>query len=355
MGSSTAVPDPPPIGIVVNPRSGTDVRRAIAAAGSVTVEAKANVVRRVVLGAREAGARQFVVHRDPHRIVARATETVRGIELDWVDEPMTFGEQDAVNAVTHMRAAGCAVVVVLGGDGTNRAVAGAWPDVTVVPVSTGTNNAFPVFVEATAAGTAASNNAFPVFVEATAAGTAAGHLVAGRVGDRVGRHRAKVVRLTVTGADGAAEAPDLALIDAVTARDPYVGALDLFDPATLGVAVLTRADPALVGFAGVGGLLDPLGPDEDAGLLLRFGPAATAPRVVRGPTAPGHFDDLGLTEVRRLMFGEPVDVEGPTLLAFDGERKRRLVAGASAVLRVERDGPWVVDVAAVMRAAVAGG
>jgi len=337
MGSSTAVPDPPPIGIVVNPRSGTDVRRAIAAAGSVTVEAKANVVRRVVLGAREAGARQFVVHRDPHRIVARATETVRGIELDWVDEPMTFGEQDAVNAVTHMRAAGCAVVVVLGGDGTNRAVAGAWPDVTVVPVSTGTNNAFPVFVEA------------------TAAGTAAGHLVAGRVGDRVGRHRAKVVRLTVTGADGAAEAPDLALIDAVTARDPYVGALDLFDPATLGVAVLTRADPALVGFAGVGGLLDRLGPDEDAGLLLRFGPAATAPRVVRGPTAPGHFDDLGLTEVRRLMFGEPVDVEGPTLLAFDGERKRRLVAGASAVLRVERDGPWVVDVAAVMRAAVAGG
>ena len=41
-----------PIGILVNPRSGTDVRRAVAAAGSVTVEDKANVVRRVVRGAR---------------------------------------------------------------------------------------------------------------------------------------------------------------------------------------------------------------------------------------------------------------------------------------------------------------
>jgi len=45
-----------PIGLVVNPRSGTDVRRAIAAAGSVTVADKANIVRRVVLGAVETGA-----------------------------------------------------------------------------------------------------------------------------------------------------------------------------------------------------------------------------------------------------------------------------------------------------------
>jgi len=58
-----------PIGIVVNPRSGTDVRRAVAAAGTVTVEDKANVVRRVVRGAREAGASRCVVHHDPHRIV----------------------------------------------------------------------------------------------------------------------------------------------------------------------------------------------------------------------------------------------------------------------------------------------
>jgi hypothetical protein len=42
-------------------------------------------------------------------------------------------------------------------------------------------------------------------------------------------------------------------------------------------------------------------------------------------------------------------------LAFDGERKRHLVDGTYAVLTVRRDGPRVVDVAAVMEAAVSGG
>ena len=93
-----------PIGIVVNPRSGTDVRRAVAAAGTVTVEDKANVVRRVVRGAREAGASRFVVHHDPHRIVRRATETMRDVDLSWLDLDLTFTEEDTVAAVRAMRA-----------------------------------------------------------------------------------------------------------------------------------------------------------------------------------------------------------------------------------------------------------
>jgi hypothetical protein len=77
--------------------------------------------------------------------------------------------------------------------------------------------------------------------------------------------------------------------------------------------------------------------------------------VVRGPTAPGHYDDLGLAEVRRLAEGEEVVVSGPLLLAFDGERKRRLLVGEEVVLTVRRDGPRVVDVAAVMSRAAADG
>ena len=46
---------------------------------------------------------------------------------------------------------------------------------------------------------------------------------------------------------------------------------------------------------------------------------------------------------------------GPLLLAFDGERKRRLVDGERVVLSVRADGPWVVDVGTVMALASAGG
>jgi len=323
-----------PIGIVVNPRSGTDVRRSVAAAGSVTVEDKANVVRRVVRGAREAGARHFMVHHDSHRIIRRATETMRDVELSWVDMDLTFTEEDTVTAVAAMSAADCAVVVVIGGDGTNRAAARAWPDLPVVPLSTGTNNAFPIMVEA------------------TVAGAASGHLATGRCRlDDVAR-MAKVVRVTPVGAD---QPDDLALVDAVAVDDPYVGSFELFDPATLRVAVVTRAEATAVGFAGVAGLVEPVGPDDDGGLLLRFGPVADCHRVVRGPTAPGHYDDLGLAEVRRLAEGEEVVVSGPLLLAFDGERKRRLVAGEEVVLAIRRDGPRVVDVAAVMSRMAADG
>ena len=323
-----------PIGIIVNPRSGTDVRRAVAAAGSVTVEDKANVVRRVVRGAREAGARHFMVHHDSHRIIRRATETMRDVDLSWIDMDLTFTEEDTVTAVAAMRAADCAVVVVIGGDGTNRAAARAWPDLPLMPLSTGTNNAFPIMVEA------------------TVAGAACGHLATGRCQlDDVSR-MAKVVRVTPVGA----ESPDdLALIDAVAVDDPYVGSFELFDPATLRVAVVTRAEPTAVGFAGVAGLVEPVGPDDEGGLLIRFGPVDDCDRVVRGPTAPGHYDDLGLAEVRRLAEGEGVVVSGPLLLAFDGERKRRLVAGEEVVLAIRRDGPRVVDVAAVMSRAAAGG
>jgi len=323
-----------PIGIVVNPRSGTDVRRAVAAAGTVTVEDKANVVRRVVRGAREAGASRFVVHHDPHRIVRRATETMRDVDLSWLDLDLTFTEEDTVAAVRAMREAGCAVVVVLGGDGTNRAAARGWPDLPVIPLSTGTNNAFALLVEP------------------TVAGAAAGYLATGRCVVADVARPATVIRVTPAGAD---QPDDLALVDVVAVDDPYVGSFELFDPSTVRVAVLARSDPTAVGFAGVGGLVEPLEPGCADGLLLRFGPVEQCDRVVRGPTAPGHYDDLGLAEVRRLAPGEGVEVAGPLLLAFDGERKRRLADGERVVLSVRADGPWVVDVGVVMALASADG
>ena len=61
----------------------------------------------------------------------------------------------------------------------------------------------------------------------------------------------------------------------------------------------------------------------------------------------------GLSELheRRLELGEPVEICGPGVLAFDGDRARRLAPGQSAVVRVARDGPWVIDVETALRRA----
>lgn len=305
----------------------------MAAAGRSTIEDKISIVRRLVLGARAAGVATVVVNHDPHQIVRRATETLSGVELVTVTRELTFTEDDSTRAAVEMRDLGCAAIAVLGGDGTNRAVVKGWSDVPVIPVSTGTNNAFPEFIEP------------------TIAGTSLGLIATGVVSLDDGARPAKLVHVEFSEVDGHRSDDDIALIDAVAVDDLYVGSLELFDPDTMCLAVLTRADPAAIGFAGLGGLLDPLHHNEDEGLLVRFVPVAGHDGVVvDAPTAPGHHDPVGIGEVRRLPFGESVEIEGPLLLAFDGERKRRIHAGQSATLTVRRDGPIVIDPHLVMAA-----
>ena len=192
------------IGLIVNPRSGGDIRRAVAAAARSTLEDKVSIVRRIVLGAIATGVRMFHANYEPMQIVRRATETIRDIEVVYVNDSMTFTEEDSTIAARLMKEKGVPCVAVLGGDGTNRAVTKGWKDIPVIPISTGTNNAFPVFIEP------------------TVAGTALGLVSVGEVKMEEVASQSKLIH--VEGSEGDV---DLALIDAVAVDDPYVGSLCL--------------------------------------------------------------------------------------------------------------------------------
>ena len=317
------------VGVIANPLSGKDIRRLVANAATSTLQEKYTIVRRVVIGAAEVGVDGFLFLSEPHRICARAVETLDlGCRYDHVRLDERYDESDTVRTAAAMRSAGCGAVVVLGGDGTNRAAALGWRDVPVVPISTGTNNVFPRFVEA------------------TVAGEAAGLVAAGHVGiDEVSRP-AKVVIVEVDD-----EPDDLALIDAVLVDERFIGSRALYDPAALRIALLTRAEPASVGVSSIGGLLSPCGADDEAAVLVRFAPAAEAGRRLRAPLAPGWYAEVGVGECLRLGPGEPVEVRGPGILAFDGERQRLLRSGQRARLRVERRGPRVIETGTALRLA----
>ena len=326
------------VGILVNPRSGSDVRRLLTSAGSSTVEDKVSILRRLIHGAAEAGAEHVVLTRDPFSITRRATENLQlSLKVEFLDLPLHHNERDSVNAAQAMRDSGCGSVVSLGGDGTNRALALGWPDAPLIPLSTGTNNAFPFHVEP------------------TVAGVAAGLVATGAVDLPAHSARAKVVAVEVYG-DGqddpgraAGRDTDMALIDAVAVDDPYVGSLELFDPETMMLGVLTRADPAAIGFSGLAGTVLPCTPDEERGVVLEFMPPSRSPaRLVRGALAPGWFASVGLARSQYLELDASVEVAGPCLLAFDGERSRRLYPGQTASLRVVRQGPRVIDVGAAV-------
>lgn len=306
-----------PIGIVANPASGKDVRRLVARASVFDNQEKIAIVRRAAVGALAAGARHVHYLADTHDITRVAlAELAARLTATPVNAPATGSALDTSRAAAALRAEACAVVITLGGDGTNRAFALGWRDAPLVPVSTGTNNVFPQLVEA------------------TVAGAAAGLIASGRVRIDEVATPCKVVLVEVEG-----ERDDLALIDAVVSRQRFVGSRALLDADQLRLALLTRAEPSAVGMTAIGGLMHPLSAAADRGLLVELGEGT----CLRAPIAPGLYQDVRVHAVRTVPLGERIEVTGPGTLAFDGERERTLKPGQRAWFRIARDGPWVVD------------
>ncbi|MCB9722941.1 MAG: NAD(+)/NADH kinase [Spirochaetaceae bacterium] len=320
------------LGLIVNPHSGRDTRRLFARAGTSTIEDKRNQVTRIVVGAAAAGVRRILLSRDAFRITAQATDGLAldvGIEI--LEGPLTGRGRDSQTAALAMHEAGCGAIVALGGDGTSRAIAQVWPDVALLPLSTGTNNVFPFHVEA------------------TIAGAAAGLVASGRLArDRAGR-RAKRVRVRCE--DGR---ESIALIDAALLVDDHPGSLLQADPQKLSRILLARAEPASVGLSPVGGLLLPCGAEDDFGVEVRTRPEPrpeTSGKSLRAPISPGLYQTVGIDAVERIELGASVVWTGPGLLAFDGDREIVLAPGERATLEVVREGPFVIEPERALRAA----
>ena len=316
-------------GIVANPASGKDVRRLVARASVFDNQEKQAIVERAITGAAAAGATEFAYLDDANGIVAAAVRENPRLSARPLDATRTRTALDTISAARALQDAGCAAVLVLGGDGTNRAFSIGWPDAPLIPISTGTNNVFPRLLEG------------------TLAGAAAGLLASGQVELNAVALRQKAIQVQVEG-----ERPDRALIDAVLSRERFVGARALLHPELLEVALLSRAEPAAVGITAIGGLLRPLSREEDGGLRLKFGRGGP---IVQAPIAPGLYRPVAVAECALVGFDEEVAAVGPGVLAFDGERERVLRPGQAAKLRVARDGPLVVDVEHALELAAAQG
>ncbi len=179
------------VGIVANPLSGRDIRRLVTHASVFPTAEKANMIQRMLTAFAVVGVHRVLLSTDLGGISAavfRATtrrreQDPRWPEVEFLDRrPIWQNAQDTVDAVRRMVTAGAQVIVCLGGDGTARVAASAAGDVALLPLSTGTNNVFPVVREATVAGLAAglvATGAVPADVALTRA-----KLLEVRAGDR---------------------------------------------------------------------------------------------------------------------------------------------------------------------------
>ncbi|MBN2792971.1 MAG: NAD(+)/NADH kinase [Desulfuromonadales bacterium] len=330
------------VGIIANPAAGSDIRRMVSAASGFSIAEKANIVRRFCLGMRTFGVTRAYVIPDQSGIAGslikqkKQGEDVLGErwpELEFLDMRAEDKAADTLAAVDLMIRKGVRLIGVLGGDGTHRLVAKNCGNTPMVALSTGTNNAFPQFQEATIAG--------------IAAGLVASHAIPMDLAAK----RNKVLRIAVDG-----ETKDLALVDLCLTRDIWVGSRAIWKPEKVKDIFVTFAEADAIGLSSVAGLTNPIPRDLNQGLHLVLCPPGMGIQTLYAPIAPGLILPVGIAEMNTLNALEVKNL--PRQRAFvtlDGEREFALREENEVAIWLDTEGPLTIDIPGVMRLAAADG
>lgn len=299
--------------------SGRDVRRVAAKASTSNHHEKQQQVTRLVLGALEMGVDTVYLGNEPFRINERAIENLP--ERDRVkilSYPLTHTAKDTVTMTSQMWQAGCRTFIVLGGDGTSRIVAKNLPDAVILPLSTGTNNVFPIYCEA------------------SIAGAAAGLIASKRLKTENHCYRCKQVHVQVNDT-----LTDLALVDAILLKNDTLGSFLPFEADNIRRVFLARAEPASVGISPIGGYVRPCSAKDDFGVMLSCSPDAQD--SIRVPLSPGLYGNIGIEADEEMELGQSYFMQESGILAFDGDRTIELNTSDTVEVSVGRDGPWIIE------------
>lgn len=323
------------MGIIANPASGKDIRRLTAHATTVDNQGKIGIVRRALIGLGALGVDEVWLMPDTHFLGERAVEGLRERPLPRIkilEMPVTGQPQDSQRAAELLRAAGAGCIITLGGDGTVRMAAKGAGEVPLLPISTGTNNVLPSFVEG------------------TIAGLAAGAVAKGLVALETVAVRHKWLELWLNG-----QPHECALVDIAALAGQFVGARAVWNVEDLRQVIVTRAHPANMGMSAVVGVVCPITVEEPVGAALTLDRASAWQALAA--VGPGLVRRVGLGSLRAIAPGERVEIvaERPLLLAFDGERELVLRQSDTAAVVLRTDGPWIVDTSRVMETLVAKG
>jgi len=344
----TGSPSPPLLGVVANPVSARDIRRVVANAGNLQITDRVNIVLRMLQAARAAGVARALLMPDRggirallERHLKRGDSTLPAI--DWLDFEPTSTVEDSFTAARLLQAAGARAIVVLGGDGTHRAVVrelAERPDAPpIAGLSTGTNNAFPEMREP------------------TITGLAAGLFAAGRIAADQALVPNKLLEVLIQPRDGGPQRRDIAIVDAVITHDRSVGARALWKTGSLAAAYLAFAEPEAIGLSSIGGLLQPVSRQEAGGLAVQLAadPAHTL-LTLHAPIAPGLVLPVPVAGWQRMAPDEPLRVQQQAgTVALDGERELAFEAGDRVSVTLRQNAFFTIDVARCMAAAARDG
>lgn len=320
----------PRVGLVANPSSGHDLRRLVSSAETVTHLVKVNRITRVLAGLRALGPCRVLYMPERLGLVPQAFSALtplpeapeglpKGLEVEPLPLKTSGTPNDTLEATRLLREAGCELLITFGGDGTNRLVALEAHSVPLLPLSAGTNNIFPLTVEATQAGVAAAT-----FLALKHSGYIVQSLTP--------RHKLLLARTE--------DWEETALVDLAISRQARIGGRAVWKADDLRAVFVTRCTPGASGLCGIPGAVLEIPPLAPQGVAVMMGQRFAVQAVLTA----GVVQSVPLESVEPLHVGEvrTIEVSEGTVLV-DGERVREL-KGEELEVELVAEGPCVLEV-----------
>jgi len=322
-----------PVGLIANPASGRDIRRLVAHASVIDNVEKANMVRRIIAALDALGVEEMLVMPETFGIAERALSLLPEkprMRVEFLDMKVNGDWRDTLTAAEMMKSS-VGSIISIGGDGTNRAIAKSETDVPIMPISTGTNNVFPIMIEA------------------TIAAIAAGAVALGAADPEKVTFRSKRVEVYRNG-----KLEDIALIEVSATLHQFVGSRAVWRPELVREIVASVSAPYNIGLSSIPGAFFEIGEMDEGGAYVSVGDEGG--EAVLCPIAPGALREVRVGERKRIGDGERVPLRtSPSVLALDGEREVMIKEGDEVEAAVVRKGLRVIDYRAAIREGRKGG
>ena len=312
------------IGIIANPASGKDIRRLVSHATIIDNNEKINIIERIILGAQALGVEKVYMMPDSFHLGHRAEEKLKlandlKCEIEVINMYKNDTIMDTIRAAAEMEKVKVGCIVVLGGDGTNRAVAKSVVDTPLISISTGTNNAYPVMMEGTIAGMAAAVAA------------------SGKFDEEGFINREKRIEIFKNN-----QLEDIALVDAVISKEFFVGSKAIWDSENIEKVIVSRCHPASIGFSAIVGSKAIVLPEDNFGAWVNMNDGSSE---VYAAMAAGIVTPVSISDPEKISLGEDYrfNADERGTIALDGEREIQFSKGDEFIFRITRQGPRSID------------
>jgi predicted polyphosphate/ATP-dependent NAD kinase len=310
------------IGFIANPEAGKDIRRIISDAFTFNNFEKLNIIKRILRVALESSETEFLFMPDSFGFGKYAQEEF-GSKVN-VLPFLPDGESDTKIATKLMNDADVCCIVTLGGDGTNRLVAKEAGNTPLIPVASGTNNAFPFMYDGTTIG---------MLLYAVSK--------IGILQDELDRQKRIEIYQD-------AEFKDIALVDAAVIESDFLGSKAVFEVEKIKELFVTFSRRDTTGLSSIFSTSMPVERNAPMGGRCEIGDGF---RHVLAPILPGKLVKIGVKTLEKIPLNTPYRIKYfPSIIAVDGERTVK-VNGGNFTVKVTENGPNIVNVGKVLERA----